>query len=52
MKKPRKRTTLREDMGKFLLDFGKLVCCPVTPDSLPVMFLEVSCDLRYRRMHC
>ena len=25
MKKPRKKTTLKEDTGKFLLDLGKLV---------------------------
>ena len=34
MKKPRKRTTLKEDMGKFLLDFGKLVFAGIVFGSI------------------
>jgi hypothetical protein len=35
-------TTLKEDIGKYLLDISKLVCCPLTPDSLGVLSLAVS----------
>ena len=34
MKKPGKRTTLKEDMGKFLLDFGKLVFAGIVFGSI------------------
>jgi hypothetical protein len=34
MKKPKKRTTLKEDMGKFLLDFGKLVFAGIVFGSI------------------
>jgi len=34
MKKPRKWTTLKEDMGKFLLDFGKLVFAGIVFGSI------------------
>ena len=34
MKKTRKRTTFKEDMGKFLLDFGKLVFAGIVFGSL------------------
>jgi len=34
MKKPRKRTTFKEDMGKFLLDFGKLVFAGIVFGSI------------------
>ena len=34
MKKPRKRTTIKEDVGKFLLDFGKLVFAGIVFGSI------------------
>ena len=47
-RQPRLATTLKEDAGKLLLDFGKLVCCPVTPDSLAVLLLVESYVVKYR----
>ena len=45
------KTTLREDIGKVLIDVGKLICCPLTLDSLAVFSLGVSCVARHLKLY-